>query len=114
VAEPADRASIGIRYQVGARHPLRHGADGIAILATRPELADDPEPVRRARRDGHAISDGQVQPGAARIAIGSDPAAPGDVEASVGVIRLGHAEDLDVPRLLPLVRTAQESLLLTY
>ena len=45
VAEPSVRGAIGISYQIGTRHPLSSGADGIAILAQRPPRPDDPEAV---------------------------------------------------------------------
>lgn len=114
VAEPADRATIGISYQVGARHPLALGADGVAILAQRPELPDDPESVRQARSQGFAVTGGQVQPGAVGLAVGVDPSSLPHVETSLGVIRLGHLEDLDVTTLLPLVQAARDSLARLY
>ncbi len=114
VAEPADRATIGIRYQIGARHALEHGADGVAILARRPERPDDAEAVQRARRQGFALSDGQVQPGTVGVAIGTDPTELPDVEASIGVIRLGGPGDLDVEAVLPFVRAAGAALARVY
>lgn len=114
VAEPATRGSIGISYQVGARHPLDQGADGVAILAQRPERPSDSEAVRRTRAQGYAISDGEVQPGAVGIAVGTGEGAATDVEASIGVIRLGLAGDLDIERLLPLVREARAAVARLY
>lgn len=114
VAEPAARGSIGISYQVGARHPLDQGADGVAILAQRPERETDSEAVRRTRAQGYAISDGEVQPGAVGIAVGTGQGAAMDVEASIGVIRLGLPGDLDIERLLPLVRDARAAVARLY
>lgn len=114
VAEPAARGSIGISYRVGARHPLEQGADGLAILAQRPERANDSEAVRRSRAQGYAISDGEVQPGAVGVAVGTGDDGSTDVEASIGVIRLGMPGDLDIDRILPLVREARASVAQVY
>ena len=108
VAEPSIRGAIGISYQIGTRHPLSSGADGIAILAQRPPQPDDPEAVQTARADGHALSDGQIQPGALGLAIGTGSLAD-DVEGAIGVIRLGRPGDLDVATLLPFVQHAREA-----
>lgn len=108
VAEPSVRGAIGISYQIGTRHPLSSGADGIAILAQRPPRPDDPEAVQTARADGHALSDGQIQPGALGLAIGTGSIAD-DVEGAIGVIRLGRPGDLDVATLLPFVQHAREA-----
>ncbi|HIZ99446.1 MAG TPA: transcriptional regulator, partial [Candidatus Janibacter merdipullorum] len=114
VAEPATRGSIGISYRVGARHPLEQGADGLAILAQRPERPGDSEAVRRTREQGYAISDGEVQPGAVGIAVGTGEDGATDVEASIGIIRLGRPGDLDIDRLLPLVREARAAVARLY
>lgn len=114
VAEPATRGSIGISYQVGARHPLEEGADGLAILAQRPERPTDSEAVRRARARGYALSDGEVQPGAVGLAVGTGGAPATDVEASIGVVRLGLPGDLDVAHLLPLVQSARDAVVRLY
>ncbi|WP_338751727.1 IclR family transcriptional regulator [Janibacter alittae] len=115
VAEPAARGSIGISYRVGARHPLEQGADGLAILAQRPERVTDSEAVQQSRAQGYAISDGEVQPGAVGIAVGTGgDASTTDVEASIGVIRLGLPGNLDIERLLPLVRDARAAVARLY
>lgn len=121
VAEPADRGTLGVSYRPGTRHPLEHGADGQAILAQRPERAGDPEPVRRARELGYALTEGEVQAGTIGLAVGI--AAPGggsgaggvgagasDTPSSIGIIRLGQPGDLDVDTLLPLVQAARDAL----
>lgn len=114
VAEPASRRSIGISYQVGARHPLNQGADGLAILAQRPESPTDIDAVRRARTMGYAISDGEVQPGAVGLAIGTGESSASDVESSIGVVALGRPGDLDVERLRPLVEDARGAIARLY
>lgn len=81
--------SLRVAYRVGARHPLTRGASGLAILAGRPESADDPEPVRRARAQGHAVTRGELEPGA--VGVGCGLGFPGDhedLECSVGVVAL--------------------------
>ncbi|MBC7632290.1 helix-turn-helix domain-containing protein [Aeromicrobium sp.] len=109
VAEPAARGSIGISYQVGARHPLEEGADGLAILAQRPERPTDSEAVRRSRAQGYALSDGEVQPGTVGLAVGTGGAPTTNIEASIGVVRLGLHGDLDIDQLLPLVQSARDA-----
>ncbi|WAL69233.1 helix-turn-helix domain-containing protein [Amycolatopsis cynarae] len=89
VSEPDDSV-LTVGYRVGSRHPLSLGAAGIAILATRAERPDDPEPVRQARRDGYSLTRGQLERGAVgvsaglRLPAGLSPA----VERSVGVVAI--------------------------
>jgi DNA-binding IclR family transcriptional regulator len=77
-------------YRVGARHPLRQGAAGKAVLAGR-------------ERDGppYVATHGELQPGARGVAAavrGVD-----GLEASVGIVTLG---DLDVATVGPRVASA--------
>lgn len=109
VAEPAARGSIGISYQVGARHALEHGADGLAILALRPARDSDSDAVRQTRARGYAISDSEIQPGTVGLAVGADTATT-DIAASIGLIQLGSPRELDIDRLLPLVQQARTAL----
>jgi DNA-binding IclR family transcriptional regulator len=83
----------------GARHALTLGADGIAILAGRPESDEDTADVREARRRGHAVSLGSIQEGAIGIAA---PIRVSDWStASLGVVQLGlKLVDDQVPRLV--------------
>lgn len=93
VAEP-ERPLFQVRYQVSSRHPLGRGAPGLAILASRPEQADDPAEVRQARAQGYAMTKGALQKGAVGVASPVCGALENTVlEASVGVVAL---EDLDV------------------
>ncbi|GAB3709221.1 helix-turn-helix domain-containing protein [Mariniluteicoccus flavus] len=85
---------LQVGYRVGSRHPLARGASGIAILARRPAAGDDREDVRRARADGFAVTQGQLQAGAIGVASAIGDVAQG-IEACVGVVAL---EDLDVER----------------
>lgn len=114
VAEPAARGAIGVRYTMGARHPLEHGADGLAILAQRPEDAADIEAVTRARTRGYALTEGEIQSGTVGLAVATGGAFTTDAEASIGIIRLGQPGDLDVDALLPLVQAARDSLTRQY
>lgn len=114
VAEPTARGSIGISYQVGTRHPLDLGADGLAILAQRPERSNDPEAVRTARTCGYALSRGEVQPGTAGIAMGTGDSTATEVESCIGLIALGRPEDLDVGTLVPLLEDARTTIARLY
>ncbi|MGN7246889.1 IclR family transcriptional regulator [Janibacter anophelis] len=114
VAEPAARGPIGISYRVGTRHPLEHGADGLAILALRPERPDDIDAVRAARLHGHAVSRGEVQPGTAGLAVGTGAVSDTDVESAIGLIALGQPADLDLDTLLPVLHEARERIARLY
>lgn len=95
VAEP-EVALLRLSYRVGSRHPLALGAAGIAILAGRPEAADETEAVREARRLGYSVTRNQLQRGAVGVASPlHGEAGPLGFEASVGVVAM---DDLDVPR----------------
>ena len=107
VAEPGARGAIGISYQIGTRHAITQGADGIAMLAQRAPSPSDAEAVRVARDLGYADSDGQVQPGTVGLAMGTGSIAD-EVEGSIGVIRLGAPADLDIEGLLSHVRQARD------
>src|SRR5699024_7611440 len=90
------------------------GADGLAILAQRPEGATDIDAVRTARSQGYAVSDGEVQPGAVGLAVRTGESSATDVESSIGVIALGRPGDLDVTALLPLVQDARGTIARLY
>ena len=96
VAEP-EGLVLGVSYRVGSRHPVGVGAAGVAIAALRPESPDDAEQVKRARREGYSVTQGQLQAGAIGVAA---PVAPPDgaalrFEACVGVVAL---QDLDIDK----------------
>ncbi|WP_199725703.1 IclR family transcriptional regulator [Nocardiopsis sp. Huas11] len=110
VAEPVAVESLGIRFQVGFRHPLAQGADGIAILAQRPERPGEPAAVTTARQCGYSVTSGENQPGAAGMAVGLGDVEALQVEASVGVIRLGGPQDLRVEDVLPHLEGVRRSL----
>ncbi|MDK3019953.1 IclR family transcriptional regulator [Pseudodonghicola flavimaris] len=105
---------FNVHYRVGTRHPLERGASGLAILAGRPEQPDDPEPVRRARADGFALTQGELQKGAMGVSSPVRICAPGvesqaiaGIELSVGVVAL---ETLDVAPVSTAVRQAARDL----
>ncbi|GHH03287.1 IclR family transcriptional regulator [Pseudodonghicola xiamenensis] len=111
--EPRE-AFLNVHYRVGTRHPLERGASGIAILSSRPEQPGESEAIRAARRDGYAITRGELQKGAIGI---SSPLristeglqGPGfeGMEFSVGVVAL---DDLDIERVSAAVRAAAAAL----
>ena len=108
VAEPGTRL-LRVGYRVGSRHPLHLGAAGVAILAGRPEAPGDSEAVRTARRRGHAVTRGELQPGAVGVAcpLRRIERAGGAFEACVGVVAM---EDLDIDAAVPLVRDCADAL----
>ena len=101
VAE-SETGLIRVGYRVGSSHPLNRGAAGIAILAGRPEKADDSDVVRQARKDGYSVTRGQLQANAIGIAapIRFTKRSAAVLEASVGVVALN---DLDVDDIVPRV-----------
>ncbi|WP_162467148.1 IclR family transcriptional regulator [Streptomyces cavernae] len=97
-AEPP-HSTMHLAMREGARHALTIGADGIAILAGRPESEEDTDDVLEARRRGYAVSVGSIQEGAMGIA------APIQVSdwstASLGVVQLGlKLIDEQVPHMV--------------
>lgn len=88
-AEP-EQLVLRVGYRVGSCHPLSIGAAGIAILAGRPAKPDDKKEVIAARRDGVAVTYGQLQPGAVGVSapLLSSRQAQFALEASVGVVAL--------------------------
>lgn len=74
-----------LTYRPGMRHPLVHGAPGLALLAALPPRAGEPEAVARARERGWAVSTGQLLPGATGVAAAVE--APGhEPEASISAV----------------------------
>lgn len=107
-AEPKN-AMINIHYRVGTRHPINRGAAGFAILATRPESADDCEEIRTARKNGFSVTRGQLYKGAVGVSSGvvmSNSDNTG-TELSIGVVAL---EELDIQSAASAVTAAAERL----
>lgn len=101
---------VRVSYQEGFRHPIGRGAAGLAILATRPEQAEDSDAVRTAREQGYCVTEAQLQVGAIGVSVGLS-AVPSlaalDVEASMGVVAIGA---LDIERASVATLAAVEEL----
>ncbi|OCW59231.1 IclR family transcriptional regulator [Hoeflea olei] len=95
VAEP-DQPMLKVSYRVGSRHPVSRGAAGLAIAMQRPPAKDEPADLAEARRDGFAVTKGQLQEGA--IGVAAPLARSGErvagAEACIGVVAM-HALDTD-------------------
>ena len=90
VVEPS-WTDFHVSYRVGARHSLRQGAAGKAIL-----LGRDPGSA------AYAVTEGELQAGARGLA--APVRGVEGLEASVGIVTLGS--DLDTDRIAPLVSAA--------
>lgn len=99
VVEPRS-ATMHVAYRVGSRHPLARGAAGLAILAGRPCVADEPARVATARRRGYATSHAELEPNAFGIAVPVSVAgAP--AEASIGVVAMTVLDaDVVAPKVI--------------
>lgn len=93
VAEP-ETPLLKVSYRVGSRHPVTKGAAGLAIAMQRPPRTSDPEDLKTARRNGFALTHGQLQQGA--IGVAAPLAGPGPsritTQACIGVVAM-HALD---------------------
>ncbi|MBV6649645.1 MAG: hypothetical protein KI789_07980, partial [Hoeflea sp.] len=85
-----------VSYRVGSRHPVSRGAAGLAIAMQRAPRRTDTEYLQAARRDGFALTHGQLQQGA--IGVAAPLARTGrtglSAEACIGVVAL-HALDTE-------------------
>ncbi|MGF0313341.1 IclR family transcriptional regulator [Rhodococcus sp. IEGM1428] len=95
VVEPTT-TDFHIAYRPGTRTPLHRGAGGTAILAGRPARDGESDTVRLARRDGVAVSYGQVTAGAVGVAAPIALWRPDSPEASVGVFNVEAGADVDL------------------
>jgi DNA-binding IclR family transcriptional regulator len=68
VATPT-MAAYHLAFRTGSRHPLGLGSAGICLLAALPPRPGEREEVTRARRQGFAVSKGEVEPGAHGLAV---------------------------------------------
>ncbi|MCO6406959.1 IclR family transcriptional regulator [Hoeflea alexandrii] len=95
VAEP-ETPFLKVSYRVGSRHPVSRGAAGLAIAMQRAPRRTDTEYLQAARRDGFALTHGQLQQGA--IGVAAPLARTGrtglSAEACIGVVAL-HALDTE-------------------
>ena len=97
VVEPS-WTDFHVSYRVGARHPLRQGAAGKAILLGRAHAADGGSSTLPL----YAVTEGELQAGARGLA--APVCGVEGLEASVGIVTLGS--DLDADRIAPLVSAA--------
>jgi len=68
VATPTT-APYHLAFRAGSRHPLGRGSAGICLLASLPPQPGERDEVARARRQGFAISKGEVEPNAHGLAV---------------------------------------------
>lgn len=96
VAEP-EAPLLKVSYRVGSRHPVTRGAAGLAIAMQRPPRPGDSEDLQTARKNGFALTRGQLQEGAIGVAAplagtgASGHVMPG-TDACIGVVAM-HALD---------------------
>ncbi len=97
-----------LTFSRGHTHPLRLAAGGQALRAIMPEYAGDPT-VDRVRRDGYAITHGEVEKGAWGLAVPVQ--LPGGVAACLNLISLREDVVRDsVPDLLAAAASLEEQL----
>jgi len=91
--EPQD-TQAHVTYRPGTRHPIGHGAPGLALLMPDPPADDDRPPLQEARRVGWATTHGEVIPGMRSIAapvLGPD----GATRAALAVVFVDDTADVD-------------------
>ena len=82
---PPREPSMHIAYRVGMRHPLTQGSPGHVLLAALPPAPSESETIALARRQGYAVSRGELLPGATGVAAAI--VSPGhEPEASVSAV----------------------------
>src|SRR4051812_39481420 len=90
---PPREPRMHIAYRVGMRHPLTQGSPGHVLLAARPPASSEWENITVARRQGYAVSRGELFPGATGVAAAVE--SPGhEPEASVSAVWI-EGIDLD-------------------
>ncbi len=109
VAEPPEEQVLSVGYRVGSRHPVTQGAAGLAILAARPESAEESDRVKQVRAQGYSLTQGEIQRGAVGVAspVPADTRQAGGLELSIGVVALA---DLDTETAIPATRAAARRL----
>lgn len=102
------QAQLHVGYRAGVRHPLTVSAAGLAILASGPAVDGERADVARARRDGYAVTHGELQPGAWGLAVGlSRRLVP--TGASIGIVALTELDTDAVAATVLRVARAIES-----
>jgi len=88
-ADPPDMP-LNVQYRMGLRYSIGRAAPGLALMSLRPPRDDDPEAVKRARTDGFAWSQGELQSNAEGIAapVRVGPDLHAGLEFAVGVVAL--------------------------
>jgi DNA-binding IclR family transcriptional regulator len=84
VTEPLE-SDLRLSFRLGSRHPLRQGAEGMAILAGNPPIRGERAEVTEARRVGYAVSADEILAGTWGLAV-PVVASGGGCDMSVGVI----------------------------
>lgn len=95
VAEP-ETPFLKVSYRVGSRHPVTKGAAGLAIAMQRPPEKTDTQDLQTARREGFALTQGQLQEGAIGVAAPLQHSGL-NTQACIGVVAM-HALDTDRAR----------------
>jgi len=103
VVEPHG-TSMHVAYRQGLRHPIDRAAPGLAILAAGPAQPGERPEVELARRQGWAVTSGELLPGATGVA------APilvsgRETEASISAVWVGPRDPVAMAE--PVVRAAQ-------
>lgn len=91
--EPHD-SPAHVTYRPGTRHPVGHGAPGLALLMPEAPSASDRPELTEARRMGWAVSHGEVIPGLRSVAapvLGRD----GGAHAALAVVYVDDTADVD-------------------
>lgn len=99
VVEPPN-ARYHLAFREGSRHPLDRGSAGVALRAALAPRAGESAEVTAARREGHASTHGQVEPGAYGVAAHLPPR-PGLPPACLNVIT--YREDVAARAVDPLL-----------
>lgn len=93
VVEPSV-APVHIAFKPGQAHDIDQGASGLAILSTRPTVRGEREEVTQARKNGYAITFGEVIPHvtgiAAPVRLGDGPST-----MAIGVSVLLEVDNLE-------------------
>jgi DNA-binding IclR family transcriptional regulator len=100
------QTQVHLARRPGARHPIDHGAPGIAILAARPRQPGERAAVRQARERGWAHSFGEVIHGLHSLAAPIVDA-EGEVLGSVAVVYVDPSLDA-APAGARLIRAAAQ------
>lgn len=96
-----------VAQRPGTRHPLDHGAPGLALLAGGPAAPGERTEIAEARRLGHARTSNEVIPGLSSVATPVISGTRGTV-AAVAVVFL--ADDIDEPAVAARLQRAARTI----